>query len=113
MSARSVLSALDPEKYDITQIGITKDGVWLTGENILETLSNGQMDDENLNRVVIIPDQFHNRVWEIQNKEFHLESGAAGRMWMWFSPFCTAHLAKMAPCKGCSNWLIWLMWARV
>ena len=25
MSARSVLSVLDPEKYDITEIGITKD----------------------------------------------------------------------------------------
>jgi D-alanine-D-alanine ligase len=69
MSARSVLSALDPDKYEITQIGITKEGVWLTGENILETLSKGQLDDKNLNQVVIIPDQYHNRVWEIQNKE--------------------------------------------
>jgi D-alanine-D-alanine ligase len=68
MSARSVLSALDPNKYEITQIGITKEGVWLTGENILETLSKGQVDDKNLNQVVIIPDQYHNRVWEIQNK---------------------------------------------
>ncbi|HEX7541427.1 MAG TPA: D-alanine--D-alanine ligase family protein [Anaerolineales bacterium] len=66
MSARSVLSALDPEKYAITQIGITKDGVWLAGENVLETLSKGQADDKNLKQVVIIPDQYHNRVWEIQ-----------------------------------------------
>ena len=42
MSARSVLPALDPEKYDIIQIGITKEGVWLAGENILEALSDGQ-----------------------------------------------------------------------
>jgi D-alanine-D-alanine ligase len=69
MSARSVLSALDPNKYEITQIGITKEGIWLTGENILETLSKGQAEDKNLNRVVIIPDQYHNQVWEIQNNK--------------------------------------------
>jgi D-alanine-D-alanine ligase len=69
MSARSLLSALNPEKYEITQIGITKDGVWLAGENVLEALSKGQADDENLKQVVIIPDQYHNRIWEIQNRD--------------------------------------------
>jgi D-alanine-D-alanine ligase len=71
MSARSVLSALDPGKYEITQIGITKDGVWLAGENILETLSKGRSDGENLKRVVIIPDQYHNRIWEIPEENSH------------------------------------------
>ena len=66
MSARSVLSALDPDKYEVTQIGITKDGVWLAGENVQETLSKGQTNEESLMRVVIIPDQFHNRIWKIQ-----------------------------------------------
>jgi D-alanine-D-alanine ligase len=69
MSARSVLSALDPEKYEITQIGITKDGVWLAGENVLEGFEKGQMDGLNLKPVVIIPDQFNNRFWEIQKKD--------------------------------------------
>jgi D-alanine-D-alanine ligase len=66
MSARSVLSALDSEKYEITQIGITKDGVWIAGENLLDTMCKGQTEDENLNQVVIIPDQYHNRIWKIQ-----------------------------------------------
>jgi D-alanine-D-alanine ligase len=66
MSARSMLSALNPEKYEITQIGITKDGVWLAGENILDALTKGQIEDGNLKQVVIIPDQYHNRIWEIQ-----------------------------------------------
>ncbi len=69
MSARSVLSALNPEKYEITQIGITKDGVWLAGENVLEALSKGQTDDENLKQVVILPNQYHNRIWEIQIRD--------------------------------------------
>jgi D-alanine-D-alanine ligase len=69
MSARSVLSALVPEKYEITQIGITKDGVWMSGENILDAMCKGKMDDENLKQVVIIPDQYHNRIWEFQTDE--------------------------------------------
>jgi D-alanine-D-alanine ligase len=35
MSARSVLSALDAERYEVIQIGITLDGNWLTGVNAL------------------------------------------------------------------------------
>lgn len=32
MSARSVMEALDPEKYDVVAIGIAKDGHWLVGD---------------------------------------------------------------------------------
>jgi D-alanine-D-alanine ligase len=66
MSARSVLSALDPQKYTVTQIGITRDGVWLAGEGLLDLLSQEQADNAALTRVVIVPDQFHNRLWEIK-----------------------------------------------
>lgn len=34
-SARSVMKALDPAKYEVVQIGITPDGQWLTGEAML------------------------------------------------------------------------------
>jgi D-alanine-D-alanine ligase len=70
MSARSVLSALDPDKYEVTQVGITKDGIWMAGESVLDALSKGQTKDENLNQVVIIPDQYHNRIWKIQIEDF-------------------------------------------
>ena len=33
MSARSVLSVLDPQKYEVTLIGITQQGTWVTGTN--------------------------------------------------------------------------------
>jgi D-alanine-D-alanine ligase len=36
MSARSVLAALDAERYEVAQVGITLDGNWLTGANTLE-----------------------------------------------------------------------------
>lgn len=50
MSARSVLAALDPEKYEVTQVGITLDGDWLTGEKTLDSFVNGKTRD--LDRVI-------------------------------------------------------------
>lgn len=54
MSARSVLDALDPKKYTITQIVITHAGVWLVGDDILEKITRGKTDD--LTPVAIFPD---------------------------------------------------------
>ncbi|MFT3891995.1 MAG: D-alanine--D-alanine ligase family protein [Anaerolineales bacterium] len=54
MSARSVLSVLDPAKYEVTQIGITHEGVWLTGMNVLEKFENNKTDG--LLPVVVSPD---------------------------------------------------------
>lgn len=42
MSARSVLSVLDIEKYEVIQIGITRQGEWVTGEDVLGALERGQ-----------------------------------------------------------------------
>lgn len=50
MSARSVLNVLDPERYEVTQIGITLDGNWLTGENALEAFEKNDVKD--LSRVI-------------------------------------------------------------
>src|SRR5688572_31249900 len=44
MSARSVLSVLDPAKYEVTQVGITHEGKWLTGEDVLSKFENGRLD---------------------------------------------------------------------
>ena len=50
-SAKSVLAALDMEKYDVVQIGITHEGAWMTGENALAVL-RGEADDA-LNPVIL------------------------------------------------------------
>ena len=50
MSARSVLAALDAERYEVIQIGITLDGDWLTGVNTLDAFEKGKIKD--LDRVV-------------------------------------------------------------
>ena len=54
MSARSVLSVLDPAKYDVTQIGITHEGTWLTGEDVLGRFESGKLDG--LDHFVLSPD---------------------------------------------------------
>jgi D-alanine-D-alanine ligase len=41
-SARSVLAALNKEKYQVIEIGITMDGGWVTGEDVLTRLSTGK-----------------------------------------------------------------------
>lgn len=37
-SAKGIMSAMDREKYEVVPIGITKNGHWLTGDNIYERL---------------------------------------------------------------------------
>jgi len=54
MSARSVLSVLDPAKYDVTQIGITHEGKWLIGEDVIGKFENGEL--ESLEQAVFSPD---------------------------------------------------------
>lgn len=41
MSARSVIAALDPTKYQVVEIGITHQGDWLVGDNLLANLECG------------------------------------------------------------------------
>lgn len=54
MSARSVLNAIDAEKYHVTQIGITHEGVWLVGDDVLETMTQGETGE--LSQATFLPD---------------------------------------------------------
>ncbi len=54
MSARSVLSVLDQLRYEVTQIGITQEGAWLTGENVVDAMQSGQTDG--LLTAALLPD---------------------------------------------------------
>ena len=69
LSARSILSALDPAKYSVTQIGITHEGAWLVGENLLEIMSKGLTEDDitRLNSATILPDPTSPGVYSIRH----------------------------------------------
>ena len=58
MSARSVLSVLDPNKYEVFPIGITHQGVWVTAKMPALTCwtrsGNGKTDG--LTRVTLLPE---------------------------------------------------------
>jgi D-alanine-D-alanine ligase len=54
MSARSVLSVLDPGRYEVTQVGITRDGRWYTGPDAIGALEKGKTDG--LEHVILSPD---------------------------------------------------------
>lgn len=41
MSAKNVMAALDPEKYDVVPIGITKEGRWLLAGDPMKALTEG------------------------------------------------------------------------
>lgn len=65
MSARSVLNALDPERYEVIQIGITLDGNWLTGANTLDAFEKG--DTKDLDRVVPPSEPAHQSLYIVRS----------------------------------------------
>ena len=67
MSARSVLAALDLGKYQVTEIGITHDGIWLVGENVLDSFVKGKTD--HLTPVTMLPDPNRNGIYAIKLEE--------------------------------------------
>ena len=58
MSARSVLSVLDPQKYNVFEIGITHDGTWLTGKNVLQAFEEGSI--QSLIPAILLPEPQQN-----------------------------------------------------
>ena len=63
MSARSILDALDPNRYTVTQLGITHDGAWLVGENVLQAMI--QQETGGLSPAVIMPDPTRQGLYRI------------------------------------------------
>jgi D-alanine-D-alanine ligase len=68
MSARSVLSVLDPAKYEITQVGITKDGRWFTGMDAIGALESGETD--RLEHVILSPDPSESGLYAIRETRY-------------------------------------------
>ena len=54
MSTRSILSVLSPEKYDVTCVGITRQGLWFSGQDILDAFFRKEFSD--LQRVTFLPE---------------------------------------------------------
>jgi len=68
MSARSVLSVLDPERYEVTQVGITQDGRWFTGADAIGALESGNTDD--LEHVILSPDPSEQGLYVLRESRY-------------------------------------------
>ena len=97
-SAASVIRALDPEKYEAVPIGITKDGRWLVGDGAQKMLPEvlKRARASRCRRTQLPPLSFHSLKTRV----------VQASPWMSCFRFCTAHLEKTAPCRGCSNLLV-------
>jgi D-alanine-D-alanine ligase len=63
MSARSVFSVLDLNRYHVTPIGISEDGVWYIGENIFKKMADRNYNG--LSRVTLLPSPGDSTLYEI------------------------------------------------
>jgi D-alanine-D-alanine ligase len=68
MSARSVLAVLDTARYSVTQIAITKNGRWFTGEDAIGALENGETDG--LEHVIFSPDPSESGLFVVRGSKY-------------------------------------------
>jgi D-alanine-D-alanine ligase len=76
MSARSVMSALDPDKYEVVMIGITKSGRWLTGNAALalEAAVGGREAVDDARPAALLPDPQASALMEMRVAGSHVAS---------------------------------------
>ena len=72
MSAHSVLSVIDREKYDVVEIGITRKGQWLVGENLWEGLQ--AEDYRALRPAIFVPSPQNPGVFTLEEGQLSLFS---------------------------------------
>lgn len=68
MSARSVLSVLDPARYAVTQIAISREGLWYTGEDALNALETNMLSK--LHRVALLPEPQNGQLYILKDLQW-------------------------------------------
>lgn len=63
VSASSVMRALDPERYQVIPVGITREGAWVTGPEVLDALKREEL--ASLERAVLFGDPARPGLWRI------------------------------------------------
>ena len=77
-SARSVMAALDPDKYEIVPIGITKEGRWIATGDPLRALT---AHDESLSGpVALLSDPSYRGLMRLEEREQALEAVRAAQL---------------------------------
>lgn len=73
MSARSLLSVLDADRYEVIQIGVTPAGAWLCGEDVIGCFESH--DYTSLTPVVLLPEPFGGKFFK-RSADNRLEAAA-------------------------------------
>ena len=71
MSARSVLSVLDAGRYDVIQVGITREGLWVAGEDVLQQLEMNRSDG--LQKIFFSPEPGSSQIFLYRSKQTGIE----------------------------------------
>lgn len=69
ISARSVLTVIDREKYEITEIGISRQGKWFVGENLWDNIKSENYQD--LIPVTFLPTPGDHTIYSIKDGELN------------------------------------------
>ena len=66
VSARSVMEALDPERFEVIPVGITREGAWLVGADPMRALEEESFDETR--PVAILPDPTRSGLNQLQTQ---------------------------------------------
>jgi len=76
VSATSIINALDPDKYEVVPVGITKSGRWISGSQALAFLKSGQDTSHSL--AMVPPDPNEHRLVSTAPAAVHELASEAG-----------------------------------
>ena len=68
MSARSILKAIDREKYEVVMIGITKQGRWICGDDSMRILETGPEAVGSAPAAVLLADPDFNSIFRVSER---------------------------------------------
>lgn len=71
-SARSVLSVLNREKYEIFPVGISHEGLWYSGAQVLDRMASGDL--QGLSRTTLLPEPGKPALLKVENGSMELIS---------------------------------------
>ncbi len=76
MSARSVMKAINKDKYEVTLIGITKEGKWIAGDDTMKQLTSG--DIANASEAALLGEPQHRALMQVKANAVAGEAGDGG-----------------------------------
>ncbi len=108
VTALQVMGAMNPARYEVVPLYITKEGRWLTGPGLtqLETFKDLDKEEAEVRQAAISADTMVRTLVEPEEVPVVVSLAGVGprSKSMWHFLACTAPMARMGPCRGCWRW---------